>query len=715
MNGKRFWSRLSLRNFWNASPTWHVVLPVIAVVVLGVGAIALYLPGAMHAAAIDSAYRGNLEVADLIKITRGYYTRRVVVKAIETGRLTPSYEHENEIFAIPLPATFVKDISDLLKERDTSLTLISPYPWPHRADRKMDGFQTTAWEAFQKNPEAVFSRQEVRDGRRVLRVAVADRLTAQTCVDCHNGERKSPRRNWRLGDVRAVMEVTKVVEPYLAAAEQRGTVIIASIAGSSFVVVALLIAFAGAAARRTREKHETDQHLQYLAHHDAMTGTFNRTRFVALLDEAITRATEGVALHYIDLDRLKEINDKLGHALGDELLQSAAERLRSIAGRHDLLARLGGNEFVLAQTRLSSSSDATTCAGSIIYALSAPFDLQGHQVRVSASIGVVLRSLHNERAEDLIKSADIARYHAKATGGDRFTFFTPNMSDELNARRELEKTVRDAAENDGFDLHYQPVYGVKRGRYEGFEALLRLPRPTGGFIMPDVFIPIAEEIGLIAKIGAWVVRRACAVAATWPDDLTVAVNLSPEQFKTGTEENGSISEVVRRALTESGLAPHRLELELTEGVLLEITDAVIAEIHELRALGVALAIDDFGTGYSSLGYLWKLPFNKIKIDRSFVAASSDGDPTVGSIIKTIAALGRTLNMHLTAEGIETYEQAAAFAKLGCDQMQGYLFGRPMPETDLAAVILKNSRNDRKKPDVATSGAVSSRRPIRAMR
>lgn len=680
------------RRFRLSGPLWPVVVTVIGILWMGVGSTAIYLPNAIISAALDSAYRSNLETADQIQITRGYYTKHVVAKALSSGALTPSYRHKDEPNAIPLPATFVHDISELLKQRETSLSLVSPYPWPHRAERKMDDFESTAWEAFQRDPTAVFSRQETKDGKRVLRVAVADRMAAQTCVSCHNSHPESVKRDWKVGDVRAVMEVTRVIEPYLATAEQRSSTIMWSLVAAAIVVTVILIVVSALAESRTREKQEAAKQVRFLAEHDALTELLNRPSFLHLLNAALrTRVAtrERIAIHHIDLDGFDEINKKFGHSTGDELVRRVAMRLRDLAGPRDLLARIGGDEFALAQFRVRSDEDATKRAVAIIAALSVPFDLTHNQVHISASVGVTMSAREHERADVLLQGADVALYRAKTEGRNRYVLFTPDMAAELSARREIEDTVRRAARHDAFQLHFQPICSAKTRKIEGFEALLRLPNPAGGFISPAVFIPIAERIGLIAEIGAWVLKRACEVAAAWPSPLTVAVNLSSAQFKTNAVNGLRISALVRDALARSGLSPHRLELEITESLLLETTEDVIAELHCLKSVGVSLVMDDFGTGYSSLSYLWKLPLDKVKIDRSFVAAALEFPSTIYPILETITALGRTLRLKVTAEGIETDEQAQLLANLACDQMQGYFFSRPIPEAAVAAAILKD--------------------------
>ncbi len=681
-----------VREKWNNEMLWPMVLAIIGLIVASVCATAIYLPPAMRTAAIDAAYRSNLEIAEQIKITRGYYAKNIVAKALRTRALTPSMKHAGNPNAIPLPATFVKDISDLLKKKDTSLSLVSPYPWPHRADRKMSEFETKAWTAFQKDPTSAFSRMEVRDGKRVLRVAVADIMTSKTCVSCHNTHPQSVKTDWKVGDVRAVMEVMKVVEPYLSAADQRSNKIIWTVVGLAVLVVIVLIAVTALVAYRTGEKRKADRHVYYLAHHDTLTGALNRVTFMQELDAALRKrmaTRKCLAVHYIDLDGFKEVNDKFGHATGDELIRCAAERIQKLCGSSNLLARLGGDEFAVAQLSVNDVDDVKNLASSIVNALSSTFALTSHHVCISASVGVMVASTDTSNAQEILKAADIALYRAKTSGRQRYMFFTQEMREQALAHRQLRDAIRLAAREEGFELHFQPICSAKSGALDGFEALLRLPDGKGGFISPSIFVPIAEEIGLISQIGEWVIHQACEIAVTWPDHLTVAVNLSPEQFKTSQANCEPLSAIVQAALSATGLEAHRLELEVTENVLLETTEEVVSEMRRLKELGVGLVMDDFGTGYSSLNYLWKLPLDKLKIDRSFIAASADPHSKVEPIIESITALGHLLQLRVTAEGIETQQQADHFSMLSCDQLQGFLLGYPIPPSELPAAILKN--------------------------
>ncbi|MDP2803716.1 MAG: EAL domain-containing protein [Phreatobacter sp.] len=661
----------------------------IALIAIGVGTVWLYVPQAMQAAAIDAAHRSNIDVAEQIKITRGYYTQNVVAKATAAGTLNPTAIHAGDPNAIPLPATFVQDISNLLTQRATSLALVSPYPWPHRADRTMDDFQRRAWEIFRHDPDRIISATEVRNGQRVLRVAISDRMTNEACVACHNTDAYSPRHDWKIGDVRAVMEVKRVIEPYLAAADQRSQRIILGVAGTAFLVILLMTAIAMAVARSMRSKQEVDRHVVFLAHHDAMTGALNRSRFVSLLTDVIAQSKKAgvsadVALFYVDVDRFKEVNDRLGHAAGDQLIKAVVARLRERLRDDDMIGRVGGDEFVIARIRDVDAADAMALAEAIVADVAMPFALARHTLSVSASVGVRIGA---GEVEDMMRAADVALYHAKSLGRSQAVLFSEDMQEELEARRHLEQTIRDTSRDCRFELHFQPLLSANDRRLHGFEALLRLPDGKGGYIPPVQFIRVAEEIGMIGTIGAWALGEACRAAARWPDHLTVAVNLSPLQFASRQGSDASIVDVVADALTRSGLAPHRLELEVTESVLLESSEVVIGELHALKSLGTTLVLDDFGTGYSSLSYLWKLPFDRLKIDQSFVAALREESRPSLQVVRTIMALSHALSMKVTAEGVETDEQASLLTELGCGQLQGYLFGRPSPEADLAGLVL----------------------------
>ena len=377
-----------------------------------------------------------------------------------------------------------------------------------------------------------------------------------------------------------------------------------------------------------------------------------------------------------------------------------------------MVARFGGDEFVLVQRGFTGRQGAEAFANRIAAAMAAPVHFKDQEIYVTVSVGVALAPDDGNNSDRLLKCADLALYQSKADGRNCVRFFLPEMDAALAARSKIEKAVRHAVQSDGFVLHYQPVFDVASRRLIGFEALIRLQAPDGTLIPPMEFIPIAEEIRVIDRIGAWVLREACRAAAGWPEHLMVAVNLSPAQF-----EAGSVSEVVAAALADAGLAPHRLELEITESLLLGNTDAIMTELQRLKAMGVAIVMDDFGTGYSSLSYLWRFPFNKIKIDRSFIQGFDNPGRDAEKVVKTIIALGRELHMEVTVEGVETAIQAAFLDKADADQVQGFFFGRPASAAEVAATIFTDyqqslspqSRNDGRRSSVA---ARSRRRPLR---
>jgi diguanylate cyclase (GGDEF)-like protein len=372
----------------------------------------------------------------------------------------------------------------------------------------------------------------------------------------------------------------------------------------------------------------------------------------------------------LDLDRFKSVNDTLGHAFGDTLLRTVAERICSVVRQADTIARLGGDEFAILQAGVGQPGAATALAQRLVDLIGRSYVLDGHLVNTGVSVGVALGPDDAADPDQLLRNADLALYEAKAGGRGRFCFFEPAMDRRMQERRRLELDLRKALAMRELELHYQPQISVETGRLTGFEALLRWQHPERGLVPPSEFVPLAEETGLIVRIGEWVLRAACREAARWPGELSLAVNLSPVQFK-----SQRLLDAVRDALAQSGLNPARLELEITEGVLLQESGTTLAILHALRRLGVRIAMDDFGTGYSSLSYLRSFPFDKLKIDKSFVR-SLERSPDAAAIVHAIVGLGRGLGMKVTAEGVETAEQQLFLRAAGVHSMQGYRFGRP---------------------------------------
>jgi diguanylate cyclase (GGDEF)-like protein len=411
----------------------------------------------------------------------------------------------------------------------------------------------------------------------------------------------------------------------------------------------------------------------HLAHYDALTNLPNRVLFHETLEHALAYVRRGqvLAIHCLGLDKFKAVNDTLGHPVGDNLLQAVAERLRNGLRETDTVARLGGDEFAIVQTAIASPIDAIDLADRLMGIIGAPFEIAGHQIVVGASIGIALAPPDGIGADQLLKSADLALYRAKLEGRGVYRLFRADMDAAMQARRVLELDLRHALQAGEFELFFQPQIDLSTRRIAGFEALLRWRHPTKGLVPPDRFIPLAEETGMIVPIGEWVLRQACSAATAWPDDLRVAVNLSAVQFKS----QNLVSAVVG-SLSDSGLHPNRLELEITETVMLQDTDITLATLHQLRAKGVQIAMDDFGTGYSSLSYLTRFPFDRIKIDQSFVRELSTRTDCI-TIVRAVTTLGHDLGIAITAEGVETEQQLDALERAGCTEVQGYLFSPPV--------------------------------------
>jgi diguanylate cyclase (GGDEF)-like protein len=432
------------------------------------------------------------------------------------------------------------------------------------------------------------------------------------------------------------------------------------------------------------EQRQIEEQVNHLVRYDTLTDLPNRMHFLEEMERAETALLRGekAAVLSINLDHFKAVNDTMGHAVGDAVLRQAAARLLAATRTSDVLARLAGDEFALLLRPIDSPVEAAGIAEQLIMAIAAPFEVNGKEVLVGASVGIAMAPGDGASTDALMKNADLALHKAKREGRSVYHFFEPGMDASLQRRRVIEAGLQTALQRQELHLVYQPLIRLKDNAVSCFEALLRWDHPVLGAVSPAEFIPVAEETGIIVPIGEWVLRQACAAATSWPGDIRVAVNLSPIQFK-----NRNLADLVQTVLDQTGLAPHRLELEITESLLLADSEPVLATLHGLRSSGIRIAMDDFGTGYSSLSYLRSFPFDKIKIDRSFMRGLTGRDDDM-AIIKAIVGLGHSLGMSTTAEGIETKAQLDAVREQGCDEVQGFYFSRPIHPEAIGA-LLKN--------------------------
>ena len=701
---------------------WRLIIPTCIAVAALAGGIAFFAPHAVVETAVNEALVRDEQTARQLQTLRAFYSDHVVGPATKAGApASPAYKTDGK--SIPVPTTFILDVAERFKDNGLIVRLVSPYPWPTRQGRVLDEFENEAWEQLTRNPDGRWSRRDKLDGRDVLRLAVADRMQ-QSCVNCHNTASASPKKDWKVGDVRGLIEVVQPIDAVLAGSRDLSWNLVAFSVGGGLIMLGLLIgnamrlirpltdltrairAMAGGVRdapiphtertdelgtvaqalknlqEQTAERARAEAMVSHMAHHDALTMLPNRVRFRENLKQELVRVRpeHPIAVLCLDLDNFKAVNDTLGHPVGDALLKSVAQRLTACLDDNDTVARLGGDEFAIVQAGGAQPVAATVLSQQLIEAMAEPFELEGHSVVIGTSVGIALAPNDGRDPDELLKNADMALYRAKAEGRGTSRFFEAKMDADMQARRLLEVDLRGALARDEFEVHYQPLVDLNSANLNGFEALLRWRHPQRGLVSPAEFIPLAEEIGLIAPIGAWVLKQACTDAASWPGDLSIAVNLSPVQFK-----SKSLALDVVAALGASGLPARRLELEITEAVMLHETETTLATLSQLKELGARISMDDFGTGYSSLSYLRKFPFDKIKIDQSFIRDLASRPESL-AIVRAVAGLGSTLGIATTAEGIETMEQLRAVQAEGCTQVQGFLLGKPKPASQVPMLL-----------------------------
>lgn len=815
------------------------------ILMIGVGGVLYWTLGdTLKRMAVEQAIAESQHVIDDLKTIRTYYAQNVVSRVLEGSTVKTSTKHAEEAGTIPYPATFLHDVGHLVSTHGRTVDVFSPYPFATRADRVLNDVRQEAWDALRDDPSATFVRQIGAGSDARLLVAITDTMDAQACVSCHNTHPDSPKNDWALGDVRAVIATSLPLAPVhaqVAVLRERLAITIGSVLALGLAVYLFLMSGAtrrlrnavnaldrvasgetaiplqaqasfdetdriyeavqrtllelqtraellaiqntrfdaalnnmphglcmfdaeqrlivcnrkyaqmyglpdhltapgtklshilayrqeagavpesqgvigdlvdralsgyGCSTRidlldgRTMElNHEplvaggwvsthqdvtnaiaAESRIRHLAHYDALTGLPNRASFAEHLREALTCEENEIAVLCLDLDHFKPVNDTLGHGIGDALLAEVAERIRGCLSANDFAARLGGDEFAIVRTGADLPETSRLLASAVIEAVRAPYQIDGHRLVIGTSVGIAIGPEDGRDVETLLKNADMALYRAKSDGRGVTRFFEAEMDARMRARRLLEIDLRRAVEAREFELYYQPILTTDSSRITAFEALLRWCHPERGLVSPLDFVPLAEEMGLIVEIGAWVLDEACREASAWPDQIKVSVNLSPVQFR-----DRSILEKVRGALGRSRLAPSRLQLEITETVLLKDTDLTLDVLTELKRMGVDVAMDDFGTGYSSLSYLRKFPFDKIKIDKSFVH-DLDEDEEVLAILRAISSLGASLGVGTIAEGVETTGQLSRLRHEGCTEVQGYLFSPPVPAVQVPSLI-----------------------------
>lgn len=515
--------------------------------------------------------------------------------------------------------------------------------------------------------ETLRARQAAESGQDIVQLKAGDgqhlpTVYSETFVPVRHG-------NTTIGVISVFLDQTEMAN---ATGSSFGRA--AALAGTTMTLTFALVA--GMMRRQSRQERRARDRASYLAEHDVLTGAVNRTRFGQMLQHTCQSAPgQPVAVLCVDLDGFSSVNELHGSGVGDEVLRRVARRLRGVLRGADLLARLAGDRFAVLQCEASDSAAVCALAQRIVDNLAQPHALGGAvgNVTVTASVGTALQGADAPGADALLQHAELALQRAKAAGRSTWSFYDPALDQAQQERRMLAQDLSDAILSGSLRLHFQPLYAAASGELTGYEALARWPHPSRGFVPPVEFIAIAEETGQIEALGRWVMDSACREAATWPGELTVAVNLSAAQFKRGD----AVVHEAQQALASTGLAPHRLELEITESLLMNHTEQVLCTLRDLHALGVQIAMDDFGTGFSSLAYLWRFPFDKLKIDRAFTQGLGT-DGKVDAIVRSIVTMAHSLDMRVNAEGVETVAQREALSRLGCDELQGYLMGRPQP-------------------------------------
>ncbi|TDF41794.1 EAL domain-containing protein [Alteromonadaceae bacterium M269] len=707
---------------WYSKPKpleWYVSAPVPIFAVLAIVLVFTIAPRVMENLVKENAVSTAVDLTETLQKIRNYYSRNVLSKVIAHSNVESTHLHKISENGVPIPATFLIEMAQSHTENDNiKVNVTSPYPFAPRKGRVMDDFQTYAWQQLIQNPNEPVSQFDTVDGRRVVRVALPDKLTAPACVACHNAHRDSPKNDWKLGDVRGIVEIEVNVESGL----ERANNISLWIVLGSFLCLIVLILFNLRVARKvarplseitnamtalSERKHiqtktkrcdytevrtlsaafvnfqdnelrrqALEEEVHNLAYYDTLTKVPNRASMVKFLKETIPSFSEqeSLSLLIVNIDKFNEVNDTLGYSIGDQVLVAVAKRIQeSCAG--SIISRFNSTEFAIAYLGTKTEDECLAYATKIVEQMQIPFTVDEHNVHLSVSIGITVIRDNETSIDDAIAQANIALNHAEASETEKLVYYTPALSQELHHRVKMIKELKVASNNFELVPFFQPQIDLVSGEIIGAEALLRWIKPDGTMVSPAEFIPSAEKSRLILPIGRQVLNDACRLNKQWQDlglkPFRVAVNVSGIQF-----DEDDMVDAVQDALNQSGLSPEWLELEVTESALMSDIEIIVEKLSRLRDLGIELAIDDFGTGYSSLSYLKRLPIDRLKIDQSFVRHLIQ-DEDDQAIAQMVLGLGKSLKLKVLAEGVEDAETRDFLKERGCDEVQGYFYAKPM--------------------------------------
>ncbi|MCG7497847.1 EAL domain-containing protein [Vibrio sp. Of7-15] len=710
------------------SLSWTIVSPAIIIALLCTLFFSLASPFVLERFAKEIAIDNAQNLVSTFRNVRNYFSTHVINKVVENGNFHITPMHKDDEFGVPVPATFLME----MVENDTHITtsLSSPYPFKNRMDRIQDDFQKRAWSALSDKADDFYVELIRKNNSTIVRVAQADRLSAQACVDCHNNHPYSLRNDWELNDVRGLLEVNTVVDGWLergAMVSKSLTIItllgliiimfinyrvarkvstplgkitdslsllaqgkdtdIKEVSGDYQEIAELQHAFNGL-HKKEQQRRCLIKEVEHLAYFDPLTNLANRTGFITSLDQLLVaeKAQNGdVSVLLIDIDRFRDVNNTLGYDAGDAILISVAKRLSALVPADGLLARLGEDKYAVALPRRAHSG----CQGidpfinTVMDAISTEIVWQERTVKLMLNIGVSCSSHDAQHGDDMLIQANIALHAAKAKGKNQAVRHIPELSQMARQRVDLVKQITQAIDNNEFVPFYQPQFCAETGRIIGAEALMRWKKQDGSLISPGEFIPLAEQSHLILPMGTKIFENACLDCQGWQQysalkGVRVAVNVSSVQFA-----NQDILQLTNNMLTKTNISPNLVELEVTESAMLGDLSKVISILEQLKQLGVEIALDDFGTGYSSLSYLKSLPIDRLKIDREFVKDLLN-NPTDQAILSMICNLGRDLSLKVLAEGVENKHQLDMLKKSGCEEVQGFYFAKPMPLEEFIA-------------------------------